>query len=372
MDKFKYIKNISEDEATILLYSQIGDSIDSNGNVAYGISGTAFANEILYLQDKCKKINVRINSVGGSVLDGYSIVSAILNSKVVCDTYIDGLSASISGVIAMAGKRVYMADYGTLMLHNPSGVEDPAVLALVKDTLVTILSNRTQKTSEEISQMMDVETWLNASQCLEMGLVDKIISSNKKIKMPITNNVNDMVLIYNKLITNKPNMKQITNKLGISEDATEEVVVAEIEKKDAVISEVQAENESLKARLAEIEAKENEAKEKALEDLKNKATEMVEKAITEKKIEATEKDATIAMAVNNFEFVSNMLSKINNVKDAVKVFDVKNVAKSANTEDRSNWTIRDWEKKDAKGLEEIMNSTPEIYTEMYNKFYIKS
>lgn len=370
MDNFKYIKNINDNEATILLYSQIGDTIDSNGNVVYGISGTSFANEILYLQDKCNKIKVRINSIGGSVLDGYSIVSAILNSKVECETYIDGLSASIAGVIAMAGKRVYMADYGTLMLHNPSGVENKEVLNLVKDTLVTILSNRTQKTAEEVSRMMDVETWLSANQCLEMGLIDKIISSNKKIKMPITNNVNDMVLIYNKLITNKINMKQITNKLGISDDSTEEVIVAEIEKKEAVISEVQAENESLKARLAEIEAKDNEAKEKALEDLKNKATEMVEKAITEKKIDASEKEATIEMAVNNFSFVSNMLAKINNVKDAVKVFEVKNVAKT-NNEDRSSWTIRDWEKKDAKGLSEIMNSTPEIYTEMYNKFYIK-
>ena len=81
-----------------------------------------------------------------------------------------------------------------------------------------------------------------------------------------------------------------------------------------------------------------------------------------------EKDSTIEMAKNNFEFVANMISKINNVKDAVKVFDVKNIDKS---EVRSDWTIRDWEKKDAKGLAKIKNETPEVYNEMYNKHYKK-
>ena len=55
---FKYIKNISDGEGTILLYSQIGDSVDENGNYVCGISGSSFAYEMQYLQDKCKKINV--------------------------------------------------------------------------------------------------------------------------------------------------------------------------------------------------------------------------------------------------------------------------------------------------------------------------
>jgi len=126
---------------------------------------------------------VRINSIGGSVIDGYSIVSAILNSKVPCNTYIDGLAASIAGVIAMSGKKCYMADFGTLMMHNPSGGNDSNVLDLVKSTLVTILSNRTKLDEATVNNMMDAETWLSAGQCLEMGIVDEIVSSNKKLKL---------------------------------------------------------------------------------------------------------------------------------------------------------------------------------------------
>jgi ATP-dependent protease ClpP protease subunit len=365
---FKYIKNISEDEGTILLYNQIGDSVDESGRYIYGVSGTAFAYEMQYLQDKCKKIKVRINSIGGSVLDGYSIVSAILNSKVPCDTYIDGLAASISGVIAMAGKKCYMADYGTLMLHNPSGVEDTRVLDLVKNTLVTILSNRTQKTHEEISVMMDKETWLGADEAIKMGLVDEVVTSAKKIKISKSESLNNMALIYNKIINKKPTMEKVTNMLKLSNEADEATIVAAIEQKDNANAELLAENEALKTKVAEFEAKENEAKEKAAKELEEKAIELVENAIKEKKIEESEKEATIKMAVNNFEFVSNMISKINNVKDAVKPFNVKNVAKN---EERQDWTIRDWEKKDAKGLAKIKNETPEVYTEMYNKFYKK-
>jgi ATP-dependent Clp protease protease subunit len=364
---FKYIKNISEGEGTILLYSQIGDSVDASGNYVSGISGSAFAYEMQYLQDKCTKINVRINSIGGSVLDGYSIVSAILNSKVPCNTYIDGLAASISGVIAMAGKKCYMADYGTLMLHNPSGGNDTAVLNLVKDTLVTIFEQRTKLTAEEISVMMDKETWLGANEALNMGLVDEVVTSVKKYKVSKSESLSNMAIIYNKII-NKPNMEKIQNVLKLSNEADEAAIVAEIEKKDIVLTEVVAENEALKERLKVIEEKEVAEKEKAAEELKNKAIELVENAIKEKKILETEKDSTIEMAVNNFEFVANMISKINNVKDAVKVFDVKNVSKN---EERKDWTIRDWEKKDPNGLVKIKNETPEVYAEMYNQFYKK-
>ena len=368
---FKYIKNISENEATILLYNQIGDSVDANGQYVYGISGSGFANEIQYLQDKCKKINVRINSIGGSVLDGYSIVSAILNSSVPCDTYIDGLAASISGVIAMCGKKVKMADYGTLMLHNPSGVEDAKVLDLVKSTLVTILSKRTGKTDEDISDMMNVETWLNSAQCSEMGIIDEVVSSQKKIKAPMATNLVDMALIYNKIINpKKQTMEKVFNLLNLKNEATELEVIDAIEAKDDKNASLEKENEELKARLKAIEDKENEAKETALNELKEKATVMVEKAITEKKIEETEKEATIEMAVNNFDLVVNMLSKISNVKDAVKVFDVKNVAKN-DGENRSEWTMRDWEKKDPNGLLKMKNETPELFTDLRNKTYIK-
>ncbi len=375
---FKYIKNISEDEGTILLYGQIGDSIDANGNYTYGISGTAFALEMQYLQEKCSKINVKINSVGGSVLEGYSIFSAIYDSKVPTKTTVDGLAASIAGVIAMAGKKRTIKDYGTWMGHTANGTNDGKLLDLATDTIVTMIANNINKTKDEVLAMLQKETWVSNSrvsdysleQAVEMGLFDEIENTKRKVKINKVTNVAEMQLIYNKII-NKPNMEKIQNVLKLSNEADEAAIVAEIEKKDTVLAEMVAENEKLNERLKAIEEKELAEKEKAAEELKNKATELVKNAAKDKKIAESEVESTIELAIANFVAVENMLSKINNVKDAVKVFDAKNIQTPKGAEDRSEWTIRDWEKKDAKGLAKIKNETPEIYEEMRNSFYNK-
>jgi len=359
IENFKYIKNVSENEGTILLYSQIGDSTDENGNVTYGISGSLFASEMQYLQNNCKSISVRINSIGGSVLDGYSIVSSILNSKVPCNTYIDGLAASISGVIAMAGKKCSMMDYGTLMLHNPSGGNDAAVTALVKDTLVTILSNRTSKESEEISKMMDAETWLSAKECMDMGLVDEVISSGKKVKIKKTESLYNMALVYNKLINpKKTTMDKVVNFLKLKNEASEEEVIVEIEKKDA---EILALNERLKVfEDAEKAAKENEA-----EQLKNKAIELVNSNKEAGKCSEEEVEGLVSLAISDFKTVENMFSKISVVKNNTnKVFDFNIENKSGDVEDRSKWSFAEWSKNDEKGLLDMQNSFPEQFNEL--------
>jgi len=350
----------------MLLYSQIGDSVDENGNITYGISGSSFANELQWLQTQCKSISVRINSVGGSVLDGYSIVSAMLSCKVPCNTYIDGLAASIAGVIALAGKKCYMMDYGTLMLHNPSGGNDKAVTDLVKQTLVTLISNRCSKTADEISVMMDAETWLTSSEALNSGFVDEIVTSGKKIRMQKQDSLYNMAVIYNKLINPKTNtMNKVTDFLKLKNEASEDEVISAIESKNTELVAKAEEISALNARLKVYEDAEKAAKEAAIEDMKNKATALVNKAKEDGKIKEDEVEGLVSLAITNFATVENMFSKISNVKtnnNPVFDFKVKNAA--GEVEDRSKWTFNDWSKNDAKGLAEMQNAFPEQFTDL--------
>lgn len=322
---------------------------------------------MLYLAQNCTKINVRINSIGGNVLDGYAIVSAILNSKVPCNTYIDGLAASIAGVIAVAGKKCYMMDYGTLMMHNANGSDDKELLKLVNSTIVTILSNRTSKTAEEITELMKKETYMNADEALAMGIVDEIVPSTKKIKVN-KESLSNMAIIYNKLIQTKPKMENVLNKLSVKNE--DEAVLA-IDSLNTEIETLKTSKKELEDKVAEFEAKELEVANAAKEKLKLEATSLIEKAISEKKIKEEEKEEMITNAISNFSFVSNMLSKINAVKNAVKIFDLKTVETKGGKEDRSSWTIRDWEIKDSKGLMEMKNTSPDQYTELFTTFYKK-
>jgi len=357
LEKFKYIQNIKGNEATILLYGEIGDSIDSNGNYCYGISGNSFAHELMYLAEKVDVINVRINSVGGSVLDGYSIVSAILSSPKTVNTYIDGLAASIAGVVAVAGKKCYMMDYGTLMVHNPSGGEDKKVLSLIKDTLVTILSNRTQKTAEEIDTMMNAETYLSAEEAMAQGMVDEIIKSNKKIKVKTSDSLTNIALVYNKLINNK-SMEDNKNVLEAPE------VVSALNKKDVENSTLKTEIETLKNELKTFKDAKEAEEAKAKETLKTKATEIVNKGFEDGKLTKEEVETTIELAASSesaFSSVSNMLSKMADKKQSQKPFDFKNVKTDKGNEDRSKWTYQDWTKNDQAGLIEMQNSAPEDF-----------
>lgn len=374
MKDFKYIKNISEDTGTILLYGTIGDYINAEGEYMQGISGVGFAYEMKYLQDKCKVINVHINSQGGSVLDGYSIVSAILNAPCTVNTVIDGLAASIAGVIAVAGKKCSMKDYGSFMVHNPGGGEDKQLLDLVKNTLVTILTNRSTCTPEEMATMMDKETWFTPAEALSKGLIDEIIDTKKKVKIKKSDSLYNRFEIYNNLINPINKMKKVTNTLKLVEDASEDTIVSAIEVLTKENTDVKAENETLKNELTALKA-EKDAKEKAEKDaLIAKATELVNSAVKDKKITEAEKESTLANAItseSNFEFVKNMLSKVTNEKKAAVIFDVKNVKTSTGTDDRSAWTIRDWEIKDSKGLLALKNSNPEMYQIMLDAFYKK-
>lgn len=188
----QYITNVSKDRAEINLFDEIG-----NG----GISGQAFADEIQILNNfGVKEIHININSPGGSIIEGFSIFSAIRNSEVEVHTHIVGIAASMAGVIAMAGAKITMVDFGKLMIHNPSGSSDPNeneqnALDSLKDSLLTIFKNRTKKSKSELSDIMDNETWLNAKDALNGGFIDEIVSDRhlhkgKRKRQPVAEIVN--------------------------------------------------------------------------------------------------------------------------------------------------------------------------------------
>lgn len=367
LENFKYIKNISEDEGTILIYRQIGNSMDSNGNMVCGVNGADFANEMKYLERVCNKITVRINSPGGNVLDGYSIASSILNCKKPVQTVIDGLAASTAGWCAACGTPGMrdIMDYGSFMAHGSSGGNDKEMENFVDATINTVLAGRSGKKPEDIADMMKKETWMNATEAKQAGFVDNIISSKIKVKMPKNSSAETMASIYNKLI-NKPNMEKVNAVLKLKNEASEDSAVSAIEALNTEIAALKAENATLKASAEAKAVAEKEA-------LKNKATALVNKAEADKKISKEEVPGLIELAISNYSTVETMLSKIGTASNqtAAKVFDVKNVQTAGGGEDRSAWTVRDWEKKDPKGLGEMKNTTPELYNALYNKFYKK-
>lgn len=66
------------------------------GSIGQKVDGDLFARELAALDDgQLDIIKIRINSPGGDVFQGMSIVSAMLSVKTPVHAYIDGIAASM-------------------------------------------------------------------------------------------------------------------------------------------------------------------------------------------------------------------------------------------------------------------------------------
>lgn len=164
------IKAKAEAEADVFLYDEIG---------GFGVNARDFISQIR--ASGAKKINLRINSPGGSVFDGLAIYNFLKEQDVTVQ--VDGLAASIASIIAMAGKEIRIASNGFLMIHNPWGGamgdseemrQTADLLDKIRDSLVGTYAKKTGKDAETIKRWMDEETWFSAEEAKANGFVDTI------------------------------------------------------------------------------------------------------------------------------------------------------------------------------------------------------
>lgn len=153
------------------------------------------------LRDELKKVKsnnlvVSLNSVGGDVWAGLAMYNALreLDAKVIIR--VDGLAASIASVIAMAGDEIIMSPGSMMMVHRASALamgnaEDLEkaieMLETVEESIIPIYSDRTGLSTDEIQDMLNVETWMSAEKAVELGFADKVAPFKKEEQPEATN-----------------------------------------------------------------------------------------------------------------------------------------------------------------------------------------
>jgi ATP-dependent Clp endopeptidase proteolytic subunit ClpP len=162
----------TDESVEVSIYDEIGFG---------GVTAKQFAADLKKL--KGQHIDLRINSVGGSVIEGAAIFNALKRHKGGLTVHIDGLAASMASVIAMAGEETRIAENALLMIHNPWSMtmgdaadlrKEADVLDKLKATLVNAYVRKTGQPRAAIEQMMDDEKWMDAQEALELGFVDEI------------------------------------------------------------------------------------------------------------------------------------------------------------------------------------------------------
>lgn len=163
----------------ILIYGDIGFEVQAKDIVAQ-------------LNESEGPINVRVDSFGGDVYAGISILNALRRYPDVVTVYVDGMAASAASFIAVGGAdRLIMSPNSSLLIHGAwsqgmGNSEEMAQLASdlnqITDNLATIYAEKTGQEPAYWRELMKKDTTFTAEQAVEAGLADAVAEFEKSAK----------------------------------------------------------------------------------------------------------------------------------------------------------------------------------------------
>jgi ATP-dependent Clp protease protease subunit len=164
----------------------IGSPLDDN------IANLVVA-QLLFLESENpdERIQLFINSPGGSVSAGLAIYDTMQFIKPEVHTYCVGQATSMAAVLLAAGtpgKRFALPN-ARIMIHQPwGGIQGQATdigiqareLLRIRDEINKILAKHTKQPLEKIEKDTDRDFYMTAEEALEYGIIDKIVNSRKE------------------------------------------------------------------------------------------------------------------------------------------------------------------------------------------------
>lgn len=225
-------------------------------------------------------VEIRINSCGGSVFGGMAIIGAI--STLRCNGHktravVEGLAASMASVVACACDELQMHEGSMLMIHNPwTLIEGDAeelkkqadLMEKLKGSMLRVYTKKFNLSGEEISRLMDEETWISTEDIEQYKLDATVIEGTAKIAASV-----NKARYYSKL-------RERAAMTKAAEKPTEEKPAEKTEEQPAEekpAEEKPAEEKPAEEKPAEKKPKEDEDKDKDddnLETLRERVTEL--------------------------------------------------------------------------------------------------
>ena len=148
--------------------------------------------QLMFLDSTDKAdITMHIDSPGGSVKSGLSMVDVM--EYISCDirTVNTGMAASMGSVLLGAGTKGKRSSlrFSQTMLHQSSGgavgnIQDAEISMRewrkVNKILFDLLGSYCGKSAEQVMQDASRDLWLSADEALEYGIIDEVVKTKKK------------------------------------------------------------------------------------------------------------------------------------------------------------------------------------------------
>ena len=159
-----------------------------NGEVEDGIAGLICA-QLLFLEaeNSKKPISMYINSPGGVVTSGLAIYDTMQFIKSPVETLCMGTARSMGSFLLMAGEpgRRAALPNASIHVHQPlGGYQGQASDILIhaeemrhtKRRLTGLYAHHCGRTYEEVEKTLDRDFFMTATEAVEWGIVDSVIS----------------------------------------------------------------------------------------------------------------------------------------------------------------------------------------------------
>lgn len=133
------------------------------------------------LSSTVEDVEVIINSGGGDVFSGSEIYTALKEYQGNVNVKVVGVAASAASVIAMAGSKIEISPTAQMMIHNASSIAVGDnremqtaynMLTSANKAVANAYIAKTGKSEQEITDLMNEETWFSADTAVEQGFAD--------------------------------------------------------------------------------------------------------------------------------------------------------------------------------------------------------
>lgn len=369
MAKYKFLNVVvtSGGRASLMLYGQIGGRDGVNAEMVNA--------ELLTLQQEYQNIDVHINSNGGEVFAGIAIYNALRASASNINIYVDGLAASIAGVIALCGKPLFMSRYSRLMLHQVSGeceggARDMRKCADLMDGLETslaeMISSKCGMPADSVkAEFFDgSDHWMTAEEAQRRRLCDGIFDLAGADSLGPAPTAEAVYAFANELRKpsniNKMDLYNELKKESSFKDLTEDQSLAQIK----TLANEAAKVPALEAKVADLTAKLSAAKETATKTYLDQA--VADGRIAQDQVE-TYKALMAADEANARKIIDALPVK---KQGGVSIKDLLDDAAGAAgiTGEKKDLAKMSWDEIDqAERLAELKNEHPDLYKAKYQE-----
>ena len=362
MHNYKFLNVVvtSGGRASLMLYGEIGSD--------EGVNAEMVNAELLALQQEFPDIDVHINSRGGEVFAGIAIYNALRSSTSRINIYVDGLAASIAGVIALCGKPLYMSRYSRLMLHQVTGgCEGSArdmrkcadLIEGLEDSLAEMISSKCGMPADDVrAEFFDgSDHWMTAEDAQRRRLCDGIYDLANAGALGTAPTAEAVYAFANTLRkpsnTDKMDLYNELKKESSFKDLSEEQSLSQIK----TLANDAAKVPALEAKVADLEAKLSTAKEGAITAYLNQA--VSEGRIAQEQVE-TYKKLMAADEASTRALIDALPKKAASIKDYLGA--------AAAGNGKNDLASMSWDEIDkAERLAELKNEHPDLYAKKFKE-----